>query len=544
MNFRYVHWFHRLSFVVSLLMSVTCAAAATQKDDIEAVQVRILKGVFEGDKFQFIPATTITPDGSILSLECDYRYVALAEPAYDRSKWLAKFGFAGNWMKLLLQGGKDNPNPALGDVVTLRTYVFVIDDLKVVRQSTNGYIEVDKLEVGKQTFTCELDENYALAESDRDNNRATTKVEVLKKISHSASLEQWVPRTSIVAPELVFIGAYPPLSAKLGEGSASAAIESKVVPTIPKPGAAPPETPSAVAGIPALSKGTPPAGNASQAQTALQPSTVLRGSGERAVGTADANLNARAASPSPPLDTTDPQQAPVTAGTAQDVNLGGRLPKIQQRESPSASRSATSFPPDINHPTESIAKVPGRPSAENASSQARPNVLEQENRFSMTPELARAVAPASQPMLLNVEGEDLVKAVKIQVAGGQVTAQPMAGFGAGWSGDGQLFWSGGAVGAVLDLLVDIPAAATYAMELYPTRAPDYGQVKIQVDGQDAPATLDGYSPRVMAPTPRQIGKFALGQGQRKISFMIVGKNRSASGYLVGIDRIRLYPVGP
>jgi hypothetical protein len=64
-----------------------------------------------------------------------------------------------------------------------------------------------------------------------------------------------------------------------------------------------------------------------------------------------------------------------------------------------------------------------------------------------------------------------------------------------------------------------------------------------VDGKDVPFTVDGYAPRVLAPTPRQIGKFSLGQGKRKVSFMIVGKNPQATGYLVGIDRIRLYSVG-
>jgi hypothetical protein len=152
-------------------------------------------------------------------------------------------------------------------------------------------------------------------------------------------------------------------------------------------------------------------------------------------------------------------------------------------------------------------------------------------------------------MLLNVEGEDLVKAQKVQVNGGQVSVQPMSGFGVGWSGDGQLYWSGGSKGAVMDLKVDIPVAAAYALELYLTRAPDYAQVKIQVDGQDAPVTRDGnsldsYSPRVMQPTPRQIGKFSLAQGEHTISLMIVGKNSLSTDFLVGIDRIRLYPSGP
>jgi hypothetical protein len=147
-------------------------------------------------------------------------------------------------------------------------------------------------------------------------------------------------------------------------------------------------------------------------------------------------------------------------------------------------------------------------------------------------------------MLLNVEAEDLAGTGKFMVAGGKVATQPMGGFGSGWSGSSQLFWHGGSVGAVLDLVVDVPAAATYALELYLTRAPDYGQLRLQIDKKDVPGVIDAYSPKVMAPSPRQLGKLSLGQGQRHVSIMIVGKNAQSTGYLVGIDRVRLYPVGP
>ena len=90
----------------------------------------------------------------------------------------------------------------------------------------------------------------------------------------------------------------------------------------------------------------------------------------------------------------------------------------------------------------------------------------------------------------------------------------------------------------------MPAAATYAVELYLTRAPDYGQLKMQVDKKDVPFTIDAYAPKVMQPAPRQVGKFSLGAGQRYVSFMIVGKNAQSTGYFAGIDRVRLYPVGP
>ena len=80
-----------------------------------------------------------------------------------------------------------------------------------------------------------------------------------------------------------------------------------------------------------------------------------------------------------------------------------------------------------------------------------------------------------------MEAEQLTQANNTSENGGKVAVQPMAGFGSGWSGNAQLFWSGVAVGALMDLLVDVPAAATYAVELYMTRAQDYADLKILED---------------------------------------------------------------
>lgn len=156
---------------------------------------------------------------------------------------------------------------------------------------------------------------------------------------------------------------------------------------------------------------------------------------------------------------------------------------------------------------------------------------------------AQAGGASATATLLNIEAEDLVKAGKTLVNGGKLAVQPMAGFGSGWSGNAQLFWSGGRVGAVLDLIVDVPAAATYAVELYVTRAPDYADLKMEIDGKPATLTIQGFAPNVMAPIPLQVGKFSLAAGQRKISFMITGKYPKSTNYFVGIDRVRLYPAG-
>ena len=120
----------------------------------------------------------------------------------------------------------------------------------------------------------------------------------------------------------------------------------------------------------------------------------------------------------------------------------------------------------------------------------------------------------------------------------------MAGFGSGWSGDQQLFWSEGAPGAILDLVVQVPAASKYAVEIYMTRAPDYGKLRFEIDGKASDLTFDGMAPQVMPSGPTQLGTFALQAGTRRVSLMITGKYAQSGGYYVGIDKLRLYPAGP
>jgi hypothetical protein len=155
--------------------------------------------------------------------------------------------------------------------------------------------------------------------------------------------------------------------------------------------------------------------------------------------------------------------------------------------------------------------------------------------------LAAAVAAsgALAADMLAIEGEALV--AKAKPSAGKVSAQPMAQ--PGWSGNSHLLWSGGAAGAALELAIDVPAAAQYAMELYLTRAPDYAQLAIEVDGKPSSVAPNGYAPRLAAPSPTQIGKFPLQAGQHTLTLKITGKAAQSSGYLVGVDLVKLYPAG-
>jgi hypothetical protein len=157
--------------------------------------------------------------------------------------------------------------------------------------------------------------------------------------------------------------------------------------------------------------------------------------------------------------------------------------------------------------------------------------------------LAGTAAPATAADYA-FEGEALVKAGKTMVNGGKVQVQPMSRFGKGWSGDAQLFWSGGATGAVIDLLIDVRESGRYNVELHLTRAPDYARLKAEVEGQASAVTPDPYAPSVLPPAPWQLGTFTLRSGTRKVSLMIIGRHPQSTGYYVGIDRVRLVSASP
>ena len=140
------------------------------------------------------------------------------------------------------------------------------------------------------------------------------------------------------------------------------------------------------------------------------------------------------------------------------------------------------------------------------------------------------------------EAEERLTAGKLQVAGGKAAVQPMQGFGSEWSGNAQLFWAGGQVGAVLDLEVDILEAGRYQVRAEFTKAPDFGLLRTEVAGQPSALTFDAYSPQVLHSEPVELGIFQLAPGPCRISFQIVGKHPQSSGFFAGIDRVLITPV--
>ena len=143
-----------------------------------------------------------------------------------------------------------------------------------------------------------------------------------------------------------------------------------------------------------------------------------------------------------------------------------------------------------------------------------------------------------------IEAEALAGAAR--ATAGRVQTQDMANFesdSSAWSGGAQLWWVLARPGARLTIPLRAPAAGSYEIVGYFTRAQDYGIVRASVNGTPLPAEVNGYAPRVEATGPVSLGRARLRAGANALVLEITGKDPRAAGYsdgyLVGIDGFEL-----
>jgi Protein of unknown function (DUF2961) len=143
-----------------------------------------------------------------------------------------------------------------------------------------------------------------------------------------------------------------------------------------------------------------------------------------------------------------------------------------------------------------------------------------------------------------IEAESL--ASRAHATAGSVRVQDMAaweGDSASWSGGAQLWWVEARPGARLTLPLHAPTAGTYEITGYFTRAPDYGDVRVLVNGHALDTTVHGYAPSVAPSGPLVLGAATLRAGENPLVVEIVGKDPRAhgysDGYLVGLDGFAL-----
>lgn len=135
-----------------------------------------------------------------------------------------------------------------------------------------------------------------------------------------------------------------------------------------------------------------------------------------------------------------------------------------------------------------------------------------------------------------LEGESLA----VEVSAGRVMPQRMRGFATGrWSGDAQLWWSGGRPGD--SLTIELPVTDnTIDLHLVLTCARDYGIVQLSLDGDPLGKPIDLYEPQVVTSGVLSFPNLKVKEGKHSLKLEIVGVHPQAKrGYMVGIDYLRV-----
>lgn len=132
-----------------------------------------------------------------------------------------------------------------------------------------------------------------------------------------------------------------------------------------------------------------------------------------------------------------------------------------------------------------------------------------------------------------------------ETTGGRTVVQNMTAFQADrWSGNAQVFWTGGKPGDKLALEFPVAEAGEYELTLVLTMARDYGVVQLRLDDAALGKPLDLYNPDVITTGQMKFGKHKLAAGPHRLTLEIVGANPAAvKQFMVGVDYLQLLAAG-
>lgn len=111
-----------------------------------------------------------------------------------------------------------------------------------------------------------------------------------------------------------------------------------------------------------------------------------------------------------------------------------------------------------------------------------------------------------------------------------------------WSHDKQLWWIADQDGASLEADFLMPAAGTYQVTMVFTKAIDYGNFEVNLNGQSGGHTFSGYhdqSGKDVITSKAVVGTFDLKEGSNTIELKVKGQHPKAlPRYMVGIDQLQ------
>ena len=107
-----------------------------------------------------------------------------------------------------------------------------------------------------------------------------------------------------------------------------------------------------------------------------------------------------------------------------------------------------------------------------------------------------------------------------------------------WSQGKQLFCKAQKDGFV-ELGFTVSNSGSYRLRILATAAPDFGTIRITLDGDACGPDFDLYSGRVCPSGSLELGSHALTAGKHKLRVTAVGKNAMSTNYSIGLDTLDL-----
>ena len=153
-----------------------------------------------------------------------------------------------------------------------------------------------------------------------------------------------------------------------------------------------------------------------------------------------------------------------------------------------------------------------------------------------------ALPGEAEPAAMRVAGALEGESLKVLSSGLRAVPQKMSPFRDGvWSGDSQLWWTGGKPGDVLKVAVPVAKAGRYRLKAVFSRAPDYAVVRLGLDGKPFEnGQIDLFGSKVTNTQELVLGELDLEAREHEFSVEITGANPAARpAYMVGIDYLLL-----
>jgi hypothetical protein len=111
-----------------------------------------------------------------------------------------------------------------------------------------------------------------------------------------------------------------------------------------------------------------------------------------------------------------------------------------------------------------------------------------------------------------------------------------------WSGDSQLWWTGGKPKERLEIEFNVPEAGSYEVWVVATKAIDYGSFSLAVNEGPATSPIDFFNDGVVTTPPISIGVHSLAAGANRLIVTCDGANpKAVKGFMFGLDYIYLAP---